>query len=84
MLNYLRQIKEKILENKICTPDSLKFQNTGQEVKTYLQESREYQFLMYILASFFFEKTIYMYLKLEIRFACKEFLAFKYVVKQNR
>ena len=36
---------------------------------------------MYILASVFFsEKTINTYLKLEIRVACREFLAFKYVV----
>ena len=36
---------------------------------------------MYILASiFFFLKTINTYLKLEIRVACREFLAFKYVV----
>ena len=35
---------------------------------------------MYILASIFFQKTINMYLKLEIRVACWEFLAFKYVV----
>ena len=35
---------------------------------------------MYILASVFFEKTINTYLKLEIRVACREFFAFKYVV----
>ena len=36
---------------------------------------------MYILASVFFsKKTINTYLKLEIRVACREFLAFKYVV----
>jgi len=35
---------------------------------------------MYILASVFFsKKTINTYLKLEIRVACREFLAFKYV-----
>ena len=36
--------------------------------------------LMYILASVFSKKTINTYLKLEIRVACREFLAFKYVV----
>ena len=36
---------------------------------------------MYILASVFFSKKIInMYLKLEILVACREFLAFKYVV----
>ena len=35
---------------------------------------------MYILASVFFEKDENTYLKLEIRVACREFLAFKYVV----
>ena len=36
---------------------------------------------MYILASVFFsKKTINTYLKLEIRVACREFLALKYVV----
>jgi hypothetical protein len=37
---------------------------------------------MYILASVFFfsKKTINTYLKLEIRVACREFLAFKYKV----
>ena len=36
---------------------------------------------MYILASVFFsKKTINTYWKLEIRVACREFLAFKYVV----
>ena len=36
---------------------------------------------MYILASvFFLEKTINMYLKLEIRVGYMEFLAFKYIV----
>ena len=35
---------------------------------------------MYILASFFFEKDNKYYLKLEILVACREFVAFKYVV----
>jgi hypothetical protein len=36
---------------------------------------------MYILASVFFsKKTIKTYLKLEIRVACREFIAFRYVV----
>ena len=35
---------------------------------------------MYILASVFFLKMINTYLKLEIRVACWEFLAFKYEV----
>ena len=45
---------------------------------------------MYILAAsvFFEKKTINTYLKLEICVACREFIAFKYVVvffsKQNR
>ena len=43
---------------------------------------------MYILASVFFEKDDKYDLKLEIRVACREFLAFRYVVivfsKQNR
>ena len=35
---------------------------------------------MYILASdFFFNKTINMYLKIESRVVCREFLAFKYL-----
>ena len=35
---------------------------------------------MNILAAFFSKKTINTYLNLEIRVACREFLAFKYVV----
>ena len=35
---------------------------------------------MYILTSVFSKKTINTYLKLEIPVACREFLAFKYVV----
>ena len=36
---------------------------------------------MYILASEFFKKDDKYYLKLEIRVACREFIAFKYVVR---
>ena len=35
--------------------------------------------LMYILAPTFFEKDDNMYLKLELRVVCREFLVFKYI-----
>ena len=35
---------------------------------------------MYILSSDFFEKEINTFLKLEIRFVCREFLTFKSVI----
>ena len=50
-------------------------------VKNKLYTSRIKYVKMYIFASVFVsKKTINTYLKLEIRVACREFLAFRYVV----